>query len=107
MQRSVLLIVGLGCLVVAQKKSDDYYAGIDASATNDDLKGQLKELINPHTVYSYDDVWGAFPSIDVYLPNYPCDTNTSYIPDIYSSYCWEPDVTAEGCLLYTSDAADE
>jgi hypothetical protein len=75
----------------------DYYSGIDSSAVNDDLKGQLKALINPHTVYTYDDVWLAFPQIDIYLPGYPCNANLSYIPDVYSSYCWEPDnLTSSG-----------
>lgn len=68
-----------------------YYSGIDASATDDVLKGQLQVLINPHTVLSYDDVWAAFPSVDVYLPNYPCSVNSSFIPDVYSSYCWDPE----------------
>ena len=68
--------------------ADDYYSEIDSTATNDELKGQLQDLIYPHVVYSYDDVWMAFESVDQYLPTYPCDSNSSYIPDIYSSNCW-------------------
>jgi endonuclease I len=70
---------------------DDYYADINPDAVNDDLKGQLKALTNPHKVYTYDEVWTAFDSVDVYLPRYPCSANLSYIPDVYSTYCWEPD----------------
>ncbi|CAN0111298.1 unnamed protein product, partial [Ectocarpus fasciculatus] len=66
----------------------DYYSDIDSSATNDELKGQLQELIYPHTVLSYDDVWTAFVVVDENLPTYPCATNETYIPDIYSTYCW-------------------
>jgi endonuclease I len=70
--------------------SSAYYANIDSSATNDVLKGQLQELIYPHTVLLYDDVWAAFTVIDQNLPYYPCDTNLTWIPDIYSDFCWEP-----------------
>jgi len=70
------------------KSVDDYYSGIDPNATNDVLKGQLQDLIFPHTVLSYDEIWQAFPSIDIYLPGYPCSTDLNMIPDIYSSYCW-------------------
>ena len=98
MRKSIQLVVGIVAILgaFAVKDAEDYYKNIDASAVNDDLKGQLQVLINPHTVYSYDDVWTAFPSIDVYLPRYPCSQNLSYIPDIYSGYCWKPDVTAAG-----------
>lgn len=68
--------------------AEEYYSGIDASATDDDLKGQLQELIYPHVVFSYDDVWMAFETVDHNLPTYPCDANSTDIPDIYSSYCW-------------------
>ena len=74
----------------------DYYGGIDFTATNDDLKKQLHDLINPHTVISYDDVWNAFPTIDIFLPRYPCDVNTSHIPDVYSAYCWSADKVTPG-----------
>eukprot|EP01039_Chlorochromonas_danica_P005384 gene5384-5922_t len=73
-----------------------YYDNIDANATDLVLKKQLHDLINPHTVYSYDDVWNAFPDVDKFLPNYPCDQNTSHIPDIYSSYCWAPEKLSSG-----------
>ena len=53
----------------------DYYNGIDMNATNDVLKGQLQDLIFPHTVLSYDDVWTAFESVDRFLPTHPCDSN--------------------------------
>lgn len=80
--------------VQGRPASDDYsayYANIDATAKDDELKGQLKNLTNPHTVYDYDTVWDAFRYIDVYLPRYPCDANSSHIPDVYSGYCWETD----------------
>jgi hypothetical protein len=75
---------------------EDYYAGIDASATDDVLKGQLQELIYPHTVYTYDDVWGAFSVVDENLPQYPCDANLTHIPDIYSTYCWSTEQGVSG-----------
>lgn len=74
-----------------------YYANIDATAKDNVLKQQLHDLINPHTVYTYDDVWTAFPSIDIYLPGYPCDAqNATHIPDVYSSFCWSLDKTTGG-----------
>lgn len=66
----------------------DYYNGIDMNATNDVLKGQLQELIFPHTALSYDDVWTAFESVDRFLPTHPCNEDQAMIPDIYSGYCW-------------------
>lgn len=59
------------------------------SATNDDLRVQLQALISQKTVFSYDDVWEAFQSIDKYLPGYPCSSDASMIPDIYSAECWK------------------
>jgi len=79
-----------------QLKADSYYANINMTATNGDLKGQLKALINPHVVFDYDDVWQAFVTIDQQLPGYPCDNNASHIPDIYSSYCWSTDKIVPG-----------
>lgn len=76
---------------------DDYYSSIDASATNDDLKLQLKNLINPHVVFTYDDVWNAFADVDKNLLTYPCNPNNgTYIPDVYSSYCWSPEKIVPG-----------
>jgi endonuclease I len=72
-----------------QGSADTYYANIDTNATDDELKQALFELINIHSVYSYDDVWADFAVIDVNLPGYPCDENASHIPDVYSSYCWD------------------
>ena len=67
------------------------------SATDQELKSQLHDLINPHIVFDYDSVWNAFANIDKYLPTYPCDpTNSSHIPDVYSSYCWSPDKISTG-----------
>jgi len=77
-------------------KNEDYYSSIDASATNDELKKQLKDLINPHTVFTYDEVWNAFTDVDKNLITYPCNQNASYIPDVYSSYCWSPEKTTTG-----------
>mmetsp|Transcript_7697 Transcript_7697/g.12786 ORF Transcript_7697/g.12786 Transcript_7697/m.12786 type:complete len:290 (-) Transcript_7697:601-1470(-) len=70
----------------------DYYASVDSAAVDNDLKGQLKSLTSNHTIYEYDDVWVAFADIDKYLPRYPCNPdNSSYIPDVYSSFCWDPE----------------
>lgn len=93
---AVILFV---CLAVGwsrqlTKAADDYYKTIDPSAGN--LKEQLHTLISNHTVYSYDDVWLAFPDVDVNLPTYPCDQNASHIPDVYSSYCWSTDKVTPG-----------
>jgi endonuclease I len=76
------------------KEFDDYYASIDASAVDDDLKGQLQTLTAKHRVFEYDDVWTAFAAVDQYLPRYPCDSNASHIPDVYSSNCWDPEKLA-------------
>lgn len=73
-----------------------YYASINLSATDDDLKGQLFSLINPHTVLDYDSVWLAFNEVDKFLDTYPCDSNSSHIPDIYSNYCWAGDKVVPG-----------
>jgi endonuclease I len=91
----ITLICSFAMLLVSVKSSkgdtQTYYENIDPTATNQAMKDQLKALINPHTVLSYDDVWSAFPSVDKTLPTYPCDpNNSSYIPDVYSSYCWKP-----------------
>lgn len=83
-----LVVVGFAAAKENLKASEDYYRNIDPTAENDELKGQLQDLIYPHTVLSYDDVWGAFEVVDHNLPTYPCDGNSSDIPDIYSSYCW-------------------
>lgn len=71
---------------------DEYYAKIDKNAVDNDLKGQLKALIFPHTVLSYDDVWAAFATVDKNLPGYPCDNDLTKIPDVYSKYCWKTGV---------------
>jgi hypothetical protein len=73
----------------------EYYADIDASATNDELKGQLQALVAKKVVFTYDDAWVAFEDIDKSLAGYPCDSDPSHIPDIYSSYCWTPEKNME------------
>lgn len=83
-----------------------YYSSIDFSLNNNDLKQSLKELIFPHKVIDYDTVWSAFPTVDIYLPRYPCNTNTTFIPDVYSSYCWNPEknlVTGGECGNYKKE----
>jgi hypothetical protein len=65
-----------------------YYSGINPNAVNDDLKGQLKTLINPHKVLDYDAVWATFADTGPTLPGYPCNNDPTHIPDIYSTYCW-------------------
>jgi endonuclease I len=81
-------------LILLADSTADYYESIDPDAG--DLKQQLHDLINDHTVYSYDDIWNVFPSVDIYLSTYPCDINASHIPDIYSSYCWTTDKVVPG-----------
>ena len=75
--------------------AEEYYKDIDTSATDDALKSALKELLQDKTTLSYDDVWTAFGSVDKFLPGYPCSSDTSQIPDIYSGYCWTPEKNAE------------
>lgn len=72
----------------AFQPTTEYYSAINPSAVNDDLKGQLKALINPHKVLDYDTVWSAFADTGPTLPGYPCNSDKTHIPDIYSSYCW-------------------
>jgi hypothetical protein len=60
-----------------------YYSSINFSSSNQDLKLQLHNLINPHIVFDYSELWIAFAEIDKNLPRYPCDNNESHIPDIY------------------------
>lgn len=89
MRLGKLAVLGVPQLVWALGNAgDDYYANIDANAVNDDLKGQLEALIYPHVVFTYDEAWVAFKDVDKHLPTYPCDTNTSHIPDVYSNNCW-------------------
>lgn len=78
-------------LVLAVAAAQDYYAGIDITATDDELKLQLHELISKKTTLTYDEIWAAFAVVDKNLVGYPCDaSDLSKIPDIYSSYCWSP-----------------
>jgi endonuclease I len=72
------------------KSTSDYYSGINSSATDNDLKGQLHSLISHKTTVSYDNAWKAFAQVDKYLEGYPCSSDHSQIPDIYSDYCWHP-----------------
>ena len=81
---------------IESNNCDNYYTQIDPLATNYDLKTQLHDLINPHRVWSYDDVWIAFESVDKFLPGYPCDSNYSHIPDVYSAYCWTTEKITPG-----------
>jgi endonuclease I len=78
------------------KSSDDYYSGIDASATGDVLRTQLQALISVKTTVSYDGVWKAFESVDKFLPGYPCSPDPEEIPDIYSSFCWKTEKVVPG-----------
>ena len=72
-------------------KDSDYYANIDSSAKDEVLKNSLTSLIFQHTTVSYDGVWTAFGDVDQSLIGYPCSSNLTYIPDIYSATCWVPD----------------
>jgi endonuclease I len=67
-----------------------YYSGIDPTATNMALKQQLQALVSVKTELTYDDAWTAFASVDKFLEGYPCSSDLSMIPDIYSGYCWKP-----------------
>jgi endonuclease I len=87
----LLVIAGFVVLLINKINCTDYYAAIDVTASDDDLKVQLQNLISIHIVLTYDDIWNAFSSIDKNLPGYPCDGNASHIPDVYSSYCWAPE----------------
>ena len=105
---NIILLIGFSVLTIGsslnavvdtQQSSsicNDYYAQIDPLATNNELKTQLHDLINPHRVWTYDDVWIAFESVDKFLPGYPCDSNSSHIPDVYSSFCWTTEKITPG-----------
>lgn len=79
-----------------QDNIDTYYSSINPSATDLELKTQLKALINPHIVHTYDEAWVAFAQLDRFSPTFPCDTNITHIPDVYSSYCWSMDKVTPG-----------
>ena len=72
------------CDIVFSIPADEYYKNIDSSAIHDELKQQLHDLINPSIVLIYDEIWTAFEGVDKYLPGYPCDSNSSHIPHVYS-----------------------
>ena len=93
LKMSLLILVCLGVLgVIYAQTSDSYYAGINTSLKDNALKGALQTLINNHTVLGYDDVWLAFDVIGKTMHGYPCNANNAtYIPDIYSGFCWKPD----------------
>jgi len=92
----VILIFFVEVPVVYGDDVDTYYQSIDPTARDDVLKAQLHDLINPHDVLSYDDIWTAFKSVDKFLPGYPCNENLTFIPDVYSAYCWEPEKLTTG-----------
>jgi hypothetical protein len=75
--------------------SGSYYDGINASATNNVLKSELQALISQKTTVSYDGVWYAFEEVDKFLEGYPCSSDLTMIPDIYSDYCWHPEKNVE------------
>lgn len=95
----IVVLVSFIQIVLSDISSDisQYYEGIDLSATDLTLKTSLKARINPHTVLSYDDIWTAFDTVYRNLANYPCNSNNStFIPDIYSAYCWDPEKLSTG-----------
>lgn len=84
--------------------AEDYYASIDPSWKDTQLRQALHDLINPHIVLSYDGVWEAFKSLGKLLPNYPCSSDASKIADVYSSYCWKTEkVTGGECGNYKKE----
>lgn len=89
-----VIFAALTANVVAQDPS--YYKDVDLTAKNNELKEQLHDLINPHTVISYDDAYDAFAIVDRNLPTYPCSDDLSMIPDIYSATCWMTNETLPG-----------
>ena len=72
---------------------NDYYTSIDPSLVDDDMKLQLQTLLATGKVeLDYNTIWQAFEDVDQYLWGYPCNTqNSTYIPDVYSAYCWDPE----------------
>jgi len=91
----IVLIINIVNSIIVSSSNDDivssYYSTIDTTLVNDELKISLKNLINNHTVLTYDQVWQGLAILDRYLINYPCNENETYIPDVYSNYCWRPD----------------
>ena len=68
-----------------------YYDRVKKDAKNEDLMDQLQEIIEKDKkVLSYKKAWDAFKEVDKHLPGYPCSSDKSKIPDIYSGYCWTP-----------------
>ena len=57
--------------------SDDYYKDIDPTASDNDLKVALKNLLQNKTTVSYDGAWYAFAAVDKYLPGYPCSSDNT------------------------------
>lgn len=72
-------------------KESDYYKDIDGTQKDLVLKNSLTKLIFQHTTVSYKRAWDAFGDVDQSLIGYPCSSNLTYIPDIYSDSCWVPD----------------
>lgn len=105
MSKRLQVVSFLALAAGAYAQDPEYYKNIDFSLTNAELKQQLHELINPHTVLSYDDAWDVFSVLDKNLPTYPCDdSNPSYIPDVYSNNCWIPEkVTGGQCGNYKQE----
>eukprot|EP01041_Mallomonas_annulata_P008990 gene8990-18603_t len=73
---------------ILTRTSSDYYESIDFTSKNEILKRDLQNLISVHVSIPYEKVWEAFA--DIY-EKYPCDGDSSHIPDVYSSYCWIPE----------------
>jgi endonuclease I len=103
----LLIVVVFACVsIVINAQEGTYYAGIDATLKDDALKGALQNLINPHTVIDYDSVWGAFDAVDQTMNGWPCNaSNATFIPDVYSSNCWNPvlGVTGGECGNYKKE----
>ena len=89
----VCLLVAILQVSCASADAGEYYKDIDTSAKDDDLKGSLQKLIAEHAVLSYDKVWNALDEINKQAG---CPQNSTYIPDVYSSYCWKPELDTEG-----------
>jgi len=86
-----------GEIIVQDKSINEYYSGIDSSATDDTLKVALQKLVHKKRVFTYAEVWDALAAIDEFLPGYPCDpSDLTKIPDIYSGKCWSPRKNVQG-----------
>lgn len=75
--------------------ADNYYPANLSNLKDNELKSSLQDLISDHTVLDYNTIYQAMDIIGLSSANYPCDNNSTHIPDIYSSYCWKPELNSQ------------